>query len=98
MVAALPGRAGGPAESGLTDPAAPPVPVDTWIPAPATSVPGQHRFTDGQKVRHAVFGEGQVVSSRLTRDDEEVTVAFPEQGIKKLMASLAKLDVMGQEG
>jgi ATP-dependent DNA helicase UvrD/PcrA len=46
-------------------------------------------------VRHRVFGEGQVVSSRLTRDDEEVTVAFPQKGIKKLMASLANLEVMG---
>ncbi len=42
-------------------------------------------------MRHKVFGEGSVVSSKLTRDDEEVTVAFPKQGIKKLMASLANL-------
>ena len=92
------GRAGGPPDDGLTEDAAP-VPVDTWIPAPpASNVPGQHRFSDGQKVRHGIFGEGQVVSSKLTRDDEEVTVAFPEQGIKKLMASLARLDVLGQEG
>ena len=48
-----------------------------------------------QKVRHKVFGEGHVVSSKLTRDDEEVTVAFPEQGVKKLMASLANLEVPG---
>ncbi len=44
-------------------------------------------------MRHKVFGEGSVVSSKLTRDDEEVTVAFPKQGIKKLMASLAGLEV-----
>ncbi len=49
----------------------------------------------GQKVRHKVFGEGRVVSSKLTRNDEEVTVAFPEGGIKKLMASLANLEVSG---
>jgi hypothetical protein len=36
-----------------------------------------------------------VVSTKLTRDDEEVTVAFPEQGVKKLMASLANLEVPG---
>ena len=67
-----------------------PPPADEWRVPPATSVPGEHRYRDGQKVRHKVFGEGQVVSSKLTRDDEEVTVAFPRQGIKKLMASLAE--------
>jgi len=72
-----------------------PAPPDEWRVPPASAVPGEHRYRDGQKVRHKVFGEGQVVSSRLTRDDEEVTVAFPRQGIKKLMASLANLEVPG---
>jgi len=34
------------------------------------------------------------VSSRLTRDDEEVTVAFPERGVKRLLASIARLEVV----
>ncbi|HVM29704.1 MAG TPA: UvrD-helicase domain-containing protein [Candidatus Limnocylindrales bacterium] len=58
------------------------------------AVPGERRYRDGDRVRHAAFGEGTVVSSRLTRDDEEVTVAFPERGVKKLLASLAKLEVV----
>jgi DNA helicase-2/ATP-dependent DNA helicase PcrA len=58
-------------------------------------VPGERRFRDGQRVRHGIFGVGQVVSSRLTRDDEEVTVAFPDRGVKKLLASLAGLEVQG---
>jgi len=69
--------------------------VDEWHVPEGSTVPGEHRYKDGQKVRHGVFGEGTVVSSRLTRDDEEVTVAFPRQGIKKLMASLANLEVSG---
>jgi DNA helicase-2/ATP-dependent DNA helicase PcrA len=32
-----------------------------------------------------------VVSSVARDDDEEVTVAFPDKGVKKLMASFAKL-------
>lgn len=36
-----------------------------------------------------------MVSSKLTRDDEEVTVAFPERGVKKLLASLASLEIVG---
>jgi DNA helicase-2/ATP-dependent DNA helicase PcrA len=42
-------------------------------------------------VQHPTLGEGIVVSSALRSDDEEVTVAFPARGVKKLMASFAKL-------
>jgi hypothetical protein len=58
-------------------------------------VPGERRFRDGDRVRHRAFGEGSVVTSRLTRDDEEVTVAFPERGVKKLLASIADLELVG---
>jgi DNA helicase-2/ATP-dependent DNA helicase PcrA len=49
------------------------------------------RFRAGDHVRHPSLGSGVVVSSTLCSDDEEVTVAFPEKGVKKLMASFAKL-------
>ena len=62
---------------------------------PRPVVPGERRYRDGDRVRHARFGEGSVVTSKLTRDDEEVTVAFPEQGVKKLLASLANLELLG---
>ncbi len=52
------------------------------------------RFKSGQKVRHAKFGEGMVIESKLTGSDEEVSVAFPGQGIKKLAASFAKLELV----
>ena len=52
------------------------------------------KFTPGLKVRHATFGEGVVVSSAPSTDDEEVTVAFVGQGIKKLLAGFAKLEVV----
>ena len=60
-------------------------------------IPGERRYRDGDRVRHARFGEGTVVSSKLTRDDEEVTVAFPDPtvGIKRLLASLANLEIVG---
>ena len=62
---------------------------------PRPVVPGERRFRDGDRVRHAAFGEGTVVSSKLTRDDEEVTVAFPDRGVKVLLASLANLELLG---
>jgi DNA helicase-2/ATP-dependent DNA helicase PcrA len=49
-------------------------------------------FFAGQRVRHAMLGEGVVVSSRILDDDEEVIVAFPSKGVKKLLASFAKLE------
>jgi DNA helicase-2/ATP-dependent DNA helicase PcrA len=58
-------------------------------------VPGQRLYRDGDKVRHARFGDGVVVTSKLTRDDEEVTVAFREGGIRTMLASLANLEDAG---
>ena len=66
----------------------------TLVP-PRPVIPGERHFRDGDHVRHAAFGEGTVVTSKLTRDDEEVTVAFPERGVKKLLASMANLELLG---
>jgi len=52
---------------------------------------GDTKFRAGDHVRHPSLGAGVVVSSQVRSDDEEVTVAFPEKGVKKLMASFAKL-------
>ncbi len=52
------------------------------------------KFQAGQKVRHAQFGEGIVVSSKVQGDDEEVTVAFVGQGIKRLLAGFARLELV----
>jgi DNA helicase-2/ATP-dependent DNA helicase PcrA len=59
-------------------------------------VPGERRYRDGDRVRHSAFGDGTVVSSKLTRDDEEVTVAFPDRGVKVLLASLANLELLAR--
>ncbi|MCS6940978.1 MAG: UvrD-helicase domain-containing protein [Roseiflexus sp.] len=53
--------------------------------------PREVSFFAGQKVRHAHFGEGIVVSSKLVEGDEEVTVAFVGKGVKRLLASFANL-------
>ncbi|MDX1614969.1 MAG: UvrD-helicase domain-containing protein [Candidatus Promineifilaceae bacterium] len=52
----------------------------------------QAQFRTGQSVRHHKFGEGIVVESKPTGNDEEVVVAFKSSGIKKLVASLARLE------
>jgi DNA helicase II / ATP-dependent DNA helicase PcrA len=89
-------------------PAAPP--ADAWAEAPARlpalparpapvsrpRIPGERQFRDGDRVRHSRFGDGIVVSSKLTRNDEEITIAFSNGGgIKTLLASIANLELIG---
>jgi DNA helicase-2/ATP-dependent DNA helicase PcrA len=56
--------------------------------------PRQAQFKAGQRVNHGIFGEGVVIKTELADDDEYVSVAFPGKGIKKLMASMAKLQIV----
>ena len=49
------------------------------------------QFRPGDRVDHGLFGQGIVLKTQLTADDEEVTVAFPGQGTKTLLASFARL-------
>jgi DNA helicase-2/ATP-dependent DNA helicase PcrA len=60
-------------------------------------IPGERQFRDGDRVRHARWGDGIVVTSKLTRSDEEVTVAFkdPSVGRKTMLVSLANLELIG---
>ena len=46
----------------------------------------------GDRVRHRRFGDGIVVSSRIVKGDEEVTVAFVGEGVKRLIAAYAGLE------
>ena len=46
----------------------------------------------GDRVRHRRFGDGIVVSSQMVKGDEEVTVAFVGQGVKRLIAAYAGLE------
>jgi DNA helicase-2/ATP-dependent DNA helicase PcrA len=60
---------------------------------PVTSEPAvTGQFETGDRIRHRIFGEGIVIESKVMGGDEEVTVAFEERGIKRLLASFAKLE------
>jgi DNA helicase-2/ATP-dependent DNA helicase PcrA len=60
-------------------------------------IPGERQFRDGDRVRHGRWGDGIVVTSKLTRSDEEITVAFKDPGVgrKTMLASLANLEIIG---
>ncbi len=49
------------------------------------------QFKPGERVEHGLFGQGIVLRSKPSGDDEEVTVAFAGQGTKTLLASFARL-------
>jgi hypothetical protein len=81
--------------AGETSPPASPATAAGRPPRPV--IPGERQFRDGDRVRHLKWGEGIVVMSRLTRSDEEITVAFrdPQVGRKTLLGSLANLEIVG---
>ena len=74
------------------DPSGPPAPTKPARPI----IPGERHFHDGDRVRHARWGDGIVVTSKLTRSDEEVVVAFKDAtvGRKTMLVSLANLDLV----
>jgi DNA helicase-2/ATP-dependent DNA helicase PcrA len=71
--------------------------VYSWNRSPVFSPPLQDSVVSpevkaGSRVRHAVFGEGVVVSSRAVDGDYEAVVAFDGAGVKRLLLSFAKLE------
>jgi DNA helicase-2/ATP-dependent DNA helicase PcrA len=62
----------------------------------AVLAPAGPSFETGQRVQHSVFGEGVVIESEPADGDEIITVAFEELGLKRLLASVAKLEAIGE--
>ena len=58
----------------------------------APAPPPVQRFKEGERVRHATFGEGAIIKSTLTRTDEELVVKFDTAGLKILSGTLARLE------
>jgi DNA helicase-2/ATP-dependent DNA helicase PcrA len=54
----------------------------------------QQRFRPGMRVRHATWEEGIVLESRMQDGDETVDVFFETVGFKRVVASLAKLEII----
>ncbi len=68
---------------------------ETFVgPKPRAVEVKQPRYQVGMRVRHPTFGEGMVLNSRVDDDDEVVDVVFESVGIKRLAASIAKLEIL----
>jgi len=52
------------------------------------------RYKTGMQVKHATYGRGVVKTSKLEHGDETVEVYFEGFGLKALVASLAKLEIL----
>ena len=53
------------------------------------------RYKAGMRVIHPVFGDGMVIETRAIGNDENITVMFETVGLKKLAASVARLETVG---
>lgn len=51
----------------------------------------QRDWQPGDKAHHKVWGEGTIVSVSGKGKEMELDVAFPQQGIKRLLAAFAPL-------
>jgi DNA helicase-2/ATP-dependent DNA helicase PcrA len=54
----------------------------------------ESKYRMGSRVRHPEFDEGIILNTRADGDDEIVTIVFESVGIKRLAASLAKLEIL----
>jgi DNA helicase-2/ATP-dependent DNA helicase PcrA len=55
-------------------------------------ITGPQRYILGDRVRHCKWGPGLIVGVRGEGDNTEYQVAFPDQGIKVLLAKYAPLE------
>lgn len=56
--------------------------------------PAKTKYHTGMQVRHSTYGRGVVKTSKLEHGDETVEVYFEGYGLKALVASLAKLEIL----
>ncbi|ABO50858.1 ATP-dependent DNA helicase PcrA [Desulforamulus reducens MI-1] len=64
--------------------------IATQAPAAPAAVPKSYLL--GDKVRHAKWGDGVIVKVKGNGGNAEITVAFPEMGLKTLIAQYAPLE------
>ncbi len=69
-------------------------PVSSSQKSTPASLEGTEDLKAGAKVRHKLFGEGVVISVKGSGAQTELTIAFAQKGIKKLMLGFAPLEVI----
>jgi DNA helicase-2/ATP-dependent DNA helicase PcrA len=67
-------------------------PADRWTSSPAPA-PVQSKYRPGAKVIHPSWGDGMVLNSKIQDGDEVLDIFFENVGLKRVIASMAKLEV-----
>lgn len=62
------------------------------MPKASKSNTASGSFNPGDKVKHAIFGQGMIITVAKNGSDEMLTVAFDNEGIKKLSLAFANLE------
>ncbi len=65
--------------------------------SPVTSRAVEKKFDPGARVTHALWGEGLVLNSKMDGSDEIVDVFFESVGLKRVVATVAKLEIIDGE-
>jgi DNA helicase-2/ATP-dependent DNA helicase PcrA len=55
--------------------------------------PVQPRFSPGMHVQHPTWGDGMVLNTNIQDGDEIVDIYFADIGLKRVVASLARLEI-----
>jgi DNA helicase-2/ATP-dependent DNA helicase PcrA len=53
----------------------------------------QPRFSPGMHVQHPTWGDGMVLNTNIQDGDEIVDIYFADIGLKRVVASLARLEI-----
>ena len=61
---------------------------------PVFKEPKKLVYKAGMRIIHPVWGDGMVIETRAIGNDETVTVMFETVGLKRLAASIAKLEIV----
>ena len=70
------------------------MPSSTRRAALTPTIPSETKFKAGMRVRNTAWGDGVVLEARIENDGEEtVDIHFASVGFKRLIASLAQLEI-----
>ena len=71
------------------------VPSSTRRAALTPTIPSETKYKAGMRVRNAAWGDGVILEARIENDGEEtVDIHFASVGFKRLIASLAQLEIV----
>jgi len=67
--------------------------AERWGSPTQQTAPVQQRYQAGMRVLHPTWGEGMVLNSKIMDDDEVLDIFFEDVGMKRVAASLARLEI-----